>query len=266
MTDVRVTPQRWLWQPRTKPIRLIEIHATRGNTTPEKQKQAALNWVQSPRNVGNLDGARNIDYANPEWGSSFSHVIGTDGSMGTVLDDNQMPTYSAGYGGVGSTYAIDEYAISYELAQSQAQEPFSDKLYDRLTTEVAIDCLKYGIPPVMISIMSQKGDVPTGIVRHDRCENGIKLGKTDPGVQFNEVRFIAMLKANMEDDMTPQEVRNIVRAMKFHSEDREGNQQESVTTISKWFGVLKEHQKDVDKHSAGEAHDHEIPAGRTGEA
>jgi hypothetical protein len=203
--DTRVTPQRWLWAPRTKPIKIIEIHATRGNTTPEKQKPASLNWVQSPHNVGNRKNGT-PDYDNPEWGSSFSHVIGTDGSMGTVLDDNQMPTYSAGYGGAG-TYAIDEYAISYECAQSQAQEPFTDALYARLAKEVAGKCLQYGIPPVMVSIMVQKGEVPTGIVRHDRCENGIKLGKTDPGVQFNEVRFIAAVKAEMEGEMAVDEAR-----------------------------------------------------------
>ena len=200
MSDTRVTPRPWLRTVRVKPIQLIEIHATRGNTTPEKQMGAALNWVQSPNNVGGRDAN-----GNPEWGSSFSYVIGTDGSMGTVLDDNQMPTYSAGYGGVGSTYAIDEYGISYECAQSQAQEPFTDALYARLAKEVAIKCLKYGIPPVMISVTNQRGEVPTGIVRHDRCENGIKLGKTDPGVQFNEVRFIADVKAEMEpeeDDMS----------------------------------------------------------------
>ncbi len=193
MSDTRVTPQRRLWTPRTKPILMIEIHATRGNTTPEKQMQAALNWVQSASN--NQGG----------WGSSFSYVIGTDGSMGTVLDDNQMPTYSAGYGGAGSTYAIDEYAISYECAQSQEQEPFTDALYARLAKEVAADCKRYGIPPVMIEIPRQTGEVPTGIVRHDRCENGIKLGKTDPGDQFNEARFIADVKAEMEDEMLSEE-------------------------------------------------------------
>lgn len=188
MTDIRITPQRWLWVPRTKPIRMVEVHATRGNTTPEKQMGAALNWVQSPNNGG------------PVWGSSFSHVIGTDGSMGTVLDDNQMPTYSAGYGGVGSTYAIDEYAISYELAQSPAQEPFSDAIYARLAKEVAVDCKRYGILARMIEIPRQTGAVPTGIVRHDRCENGIKLGKVDPGDQFDEARFIADVKAKMEPE------------------------------------------------------------------
>ncbi len=54
-----------------------------------------------------------------------------------------------------------------------------------------------------------------------------------------------------EDDMTPQEVRDIVRAMKFHSEDREGNLEESVTTLSRWFGVLNEHRKDKGKHDSG---------------
>src|SRR3990167_1570812 len=111
MPDVLVSPQPWLWKPRTKPIRMIEVHATRGNTTLSLQKSASLNWVQSANNN------------NGGWGSSFSHVIGADGSEGTVLNDSQMPTYSAGYGGPTSTWAIDEYAISYELAQSQAMEP-----------------------------------------------------------------------------------------------------------------------------------------------
>ncbi len=197
MADVQVIPQPWLWKPRTKPIRFIEIHATRGNTTPEKQKPASLNWVQSPLNVGNRNADGTPNYDDPEWGSSFSHVIGTDGSEGTVLNDNQMPTYSTGYGGPNSTYAIDEYGISYELAQSPAQEPFRNEIYNRLVKEVAVDCKRYGIPPIMIEVFNQSGIVPIGIVRHDRCENGVKLGKTDPGDQFDETRFIVMLKAEM---------------------------------------------------------------------
>ncbi len=208
MTDIRVTPQPWLWQPRQKQIRFIEIHATRGATTPEKQMPAALNWVQSPNNGSAAKG----------WGSSFSHVIGTDGSMGTVLNDNQMPTYSAGYGGVGSTYAIDEYGISFELAQSQAQEPFTDALYRRLAKEVAPLCEKYNIPVKMLAIPSQKGTVPTGIVRHDKCENGIKLGKTDPGHQFDEARFITDVKALMEDNMTDEQMVELKRHMDVNTQ------------------------------------------------
>ena len=191
MPDVRVLPQSWLWKPRTKPIRMIEIHATRGNTTPALQKSAALNWVQSANNN------------NGGWGSSFSHVIGTDGSQGTVLDDSQMPTYSAGYGGPTSTWAIDEYAISYELAQSQALEPFTDACYRRAAKEVAIDCLAYAIPATFLNIPNQSGVVPAGLVRHDRCQNGVILGKTDPGTQFNEAYFLSLLRAEMQPVASP---------------------------------------------------------------
>ena len=190
MADIRVRPQSWLWKPRTKPIRMIEIHATRGNTTPSNQKPSALNWAQSPNNGSEAQG----------WGSSFSHVIGTDGSEGTVLDDDQMPTFSAGFGGPGSTFAIDEYAISYELAQSAAQEPFVDATYRRAAQEVAIDCSIYGIPPVFIEVFDQSGPVPTGLVRHDHCQNGRILGKTDPGDQFDEAKFLAQLRAEMQED------------------------------------------------------------------
>ena len=92
-------------------------------------------------------------------------------------------------------------AFPYELAQSPAQEPYTADLYERLAKEVAKDCKQHNIPPVMITVFDQTGSVPTGIVRHDRCENGRKLGKTDPGDQFDEARFIALLQAEMEADM-----------------------------------------------------------------
>ena len=104
MADLRVTPQPWLWQPRRRAIRFVEIHAIRGNTTPALQLQSALNWVQSPNNGSQAQG----------WGSSFSKGIGREGEMGIVLDDNQAPTYSAGYGRLlpPGSWSIDEYGIS----------------------------------------------------------------------------------------------------------------------------------------------------------
>ena len=205
MPDVRETPQHWLWGSRTKPIHFIEIHATRGNTTPEKQMGAALNWVQSPNNY--QDG----------WGSSFSYVIGTDGDMGTVLNDDQMPTYSAGFGGPGSEWSIDEYGISYELAQSSAREPFTDACLRRAAKEVASKCMQYSIPPTFIEVWNQSGPVPTGLVRHDRCQNGVVLGKTDPGAQFDEGKFLALMRAEIqepqrkeEDDMLTQEDKQFI--------------------------------------------------------
>lgn len=124
--------------------------------------------------------------------------------MCIVLDDNQMPTYCAGYGGTG-TWAIDEYGKAYEWAQPNRDTPYSDAMYRRGAKEIALDCKANGIPPVFLEIWDQRGPVPTGLVRHDRCENGVKLGKSDPGAQFDEARFLSYLNAELqtseEDDM-----------------------------------------------------------------
>lgn len=223
MADVRVTPRPWLWVPRAKPIRMIEVHATRGRNTPAQQFGAALNWVKSPENN------------NGGWGASFSYVIGTDGSMGTVLDDNQMPTYSAGYGGPGSTYAIDEYGISYELAQSAAQEPFTDACLRRAAREIAAKCNRYGIPAVFLAIPNQSGTVPQGLVRHDRCQNGYVLGKTDPGDQFNESGFLALMRAEADlegDDMTDEQLATILAAITAHDASMQERRDEILAAIT----------------------------------
>jgi len=139
------------------------------------------------------------------WGGSCSYILGRDGSLGAVLDDDQQPTYGAGFGGPGSTFAIDEYGIAYEWCQSQAQEPFTPQQYERGAREIAAKCHKYGIPPGMIEIPVQSGTVPAGIVRHDRCQNGYVLGKSDPGSAFDEKLFIGLVKIELakleEEDM-----------------------------------------------------------------
>ncbi len=176
---------------------------------------AALNWVQSPNNY------------QGGWGASFSYVIGTDGSKGTVLDDDQMPTYSSGYGGPGSTYAIDEYGISYELAQSAAQEPFTDACLRRAAKEIAAKCKQYGIPAVFLTIPNQRGVVPTGLVRHDRCQNGYVLGKSDPGDQFNEGAFLNLLRLELQ---VPQDVQS---PLEQEQEQGEEGEEEEMLIIYK---------------------------------
>lgn len=206
MADRIVTPNRWLWFPRYRPIRFIEIHSTRGgvNSSTENDYFATGNWMTNPNNGSSAQG----------WGSSCSRVLGPAGEMTFVLNDNQMPTHSAGYGRTG-TWSIDEYGKSYEWAQHIATVPYSDAMYRRGAKEIAKDCVTYGIPPVFITIYDQAiQPVPTGLVRHDRCENGTKLGKSDPGSPFNEAYFISLLKIEIallttpipippqEDDMT----------------------------------------------------------------
>jgi len=152
------------------------------------------------------------------WGSSCSRVLGPNGEMTYVLQDNQVPTYSAGYGRLFllGGWSIDEYGKSYEWAQPNILTSYSDAMYTRGAKEIAKDCVAYGIPPVFITVFDQAiQPVPTGLVRHDRCENGTKLGKSDPGLQFNEAKFIALLQAEiaaLENDMTKEEMIAVLRS------------------------------------------------------
>lgn len=129
-------------------------------------------------------------------GASCSEIIG-DGDLGLVLEDNQMPTWCAGYGGSGSTYAIDEYGIAQEWCQSASLEAFTDAQYELGAQRAAIHCKNHGIPVRFVTIDRQVGEPPSGFVRHDRCENGYKLGKSDPGDQFDEAKFIARVNHYM---------------------------------------------------------------------
>src|SRR5690606_33412697 len=150
------------------------IHATRGDTTRELQYQATKNWLCSPNNN------------NGGWGSSTNRIISHEGQMCICWPDEMSPTYSAGFGGANSDWAIDWYAISFELAQRSCHENFTEATLGRAGREVALLCRKYEIPPVWLDHVDQSAAVPTGITGHENTDNGIKLGKTDPGCNLAE--------------------------------------------------------------------------------
>ena len=177
--------------PRYRPIRFVEIHATRGNNTPQAQYGATKGWMQSPNNVG----GRKTD-GSPAWGGSCSFILGYNGELCKVLDDNQMPTFSAGFGS-GFGWSIDEYGVSVEWAQSANQEEYTTAQYERGAILYAHYCSTYNIPAVVLNIPSQSGEVPSGFVRHDGCENGVKLGKSDPGPKFRNNDFVDLVKQKL---------------------------------------------------------------------
>lgn len=184
--DETIKPQPWLAVPRTRPIRLIVIHATRGDTTQDKQYQATKNWMLSAQN--NSGG----------WGGSTNRIISHEGQQCIAWPDEMQPTWSAGYG-TASVWAIDEYAISFELAQRTRTELFTEATLARAAHEVALLCAKHGIPPVWLDRVDQTGAVPTGITGHENTDNGRKLGKTDPGVgvSFDTAAFIKRVIAEL---------------------------------------------------------------------
>jgi hypothetical protein len=191
LPDETITPQPWLAVPRAHPIQLIVIHATRGDTTQDRQYMATKNWLLSPNN--NQGG----------WGGATNRIISHEGQMCVSWPDDMSPTYSAGFGFEGSHWSVDWYAISFELAQRNFTEDFAEATLARAAKEVALLCSKYSIPPVWLDRVNQAGAVPTGITGHENTDNGRRLGKTDPGSdlaaggKFDAPAFIQRVLAEM---------------------------------------------------------------------
>jgi hypothetical protein len=187
-TTERITPAPHLVGPRPRAVRLVIIHSTRGGTANSALEYTATkNWFRSPNNRA----------PGQDWGGCASRIIGPGGEHCIVMEDDQMPRYSAGYGAIGPPleFLVDDYAISYEFAQPDNATPFTDAQYRRGATEIARDCLKHNIPPVVVDLFDQTvRPVPAGITRHDRTANGRKLGKSDPGKMWDDARFITLLK------------------------------------------------------------------------
>lgn len=185
--DETIRAQSWLAVKRQKPILLIVLHATRGDTMQALQYQATKNWFMSQ---GNNQGG---------WGSSSNRIISHEGQQCIVWPDDMQPTWSAGYGGRDSTWAIDEYAISFEMAQTSRDQPYAEATLARAAREVALLCQRYDIPPVWLPNVKQTGAVPTGITGHENTGNGRLYGKTDPGVgvTFDTAAFMWRVQAEL---------------------------------------------------------------------
>lgn len=197
LPDETIKPQPWLAVPRIHPIRLIVIHSTRGDVSQALQYTATKNWLLHPTNNGG------------GWGSSTNRIISHEGQMCVCWPDDMSPTYSAGFGHSSSDWAIDWYAISFELAQRSFSERFAEPTLVRTAREVALLCLKYDIPPVWLPHVNQAAGVPTGITGHENTDNGVKLGKTDPGTnlaaggQFDTNDFIRRVREEIQRFSVP---------------------------------------------------------------
>ncbi len=156
------------------PPRVIIVHATRGPTTPELQYRATVNWfTQHNKTRNRLRG----------WGPMSDFVVGAQGTIGQFGDWHETRSnWATGYGGRGSgTFGADEWSIPIEFAQTDNQEPMTEKCLERgamLVKALAEEC---GIPIVRVNPYTQTDPIVTGITGHDDTANGIKLGKSDPG-------------------------------------------------------------------------------------
>jgi hypothetical protein len=218
VTEVAVQP--WLWVRRQHTIQFLEVHATRGGGDPFSQFAATVGWMQSPNNRAKDEDGNLLDF-----GGSCSYIIGRRGELAKVLDDDQQPTYCAGYGATlrPTGYAIDELGIAYEWCQTTALEEYSTEQYERGATEFARKSQMYSIPPMFLTPSVQSPPPPQtmrGAVRHDRCENGAKLGKSDPGAKFREVDFVELWRQKMKDtepipEITAEELTTMIQPIRI---------------------------------------------------
>lgn len=175
LTDI----PNWLRRPRLHTPQIIIIHATRGPTAVEQQYRATINWFTNPTNGS----------AEQRWGSQADAVVGTGPGEITFFGDyhTTRSNWSAGFGGSSATtHGADEWAVSIELAQRNATDPFRDEVLQN----AAIVCRQwmdeFHIPAEHLRGWDQERqkDVPKGFVGHDETANGKKLGKSDPGSLF----------------------------------------------------------------------------------
>jgi hypothetical protein len=189
-------------------IHQIQIHATRGATTLDKQVQATENWFSSQPDKGG-------------WGSSADFVVGPDsresGKMVIVQFGNwirQFSSWSAGYGagGAATEWGAAEVGVAIEVAQparfdgtnylpGDSDVAFNNELMEAvawLCNHINDELVKNGgtrIPSVHLPYWNQlrSNAVPRGYIGHDDLANGRKLGKTDPGKMWTWAHFIRLL-------------------------------------------------------------------------
>lgn len=176
MNITRVHVPWYTHKPRTMPPRLILIHATRGNTTPERQYMATINHFSSVPDSGG-------------WASTADYVVGAQGEAAQFRDVTlNHGSWSAGYGagGPATEYGVDEAAIAIEVAQSAMLEPYRNAAIETLAQLVAPLVERYGIPLHRIGYWSQRRSepIPTGFIGHEDTANGKRTGKSDPGPLF----------------------------------------------------------------------------------
>lgn len=181
----------WLRKPRTQPVQIILIHATRGDIATEAQYRATVNWFTSAGNRAKDGGGNPLDF-----GSQSDFCVGAQGEIAQFGDYHATrPNWSAGFGVSFADNAVDDHAISIEVAQRQASDPYTPASIDALVWLCARLASEYSVPIVHIPSwdQSRRQPVPRGFIGHEETANGRKLGKSDPGPMFPWPAFLQRL-------------------------------------------------------------------------
>ncbi len=192
-------------------IHQIQIHSTRGPTDTDRQLQATVNWFASIENTQNSSGH------SKGWGASADFVVGResriDGNPVTIVQfGDWMKTYGSWSAGWGSSYSTQHGAAKYGVAIEVAQRNLNDEFDPEVMTVVA-DLCRYidetlkskghdGIPTERILSWDQERStiIPRGYIGHEDLANGVKLGKSDPGPEWDWEDFFNLVSNETEND------------------------------------------------------------------
>jgi N-acetyl-anhydromuramyl-L-alanine amidase AmpD len=172
--------------------KIVVMHSTRSGLaefTDAQELGATINWFTNP------DGAS-------------SHWVISETERARVVTDDLIAWHS--------TY-LNSRAWGIELTQPTIDRPYRDGHYANVAL-VGWRYIKLGVAPKWLDYWD--GDVSvSGFVAHEDTVQGRESGKSDPGPQFDRVRFIASL----EDDMLSAEDKEFILAQTKFLETRQND-------------------------------------------
>ena len=137
-----------------------------------------MNWSLSAGNINPL--------GNDTWASMESFIVG-GGKVCRVLTDNVYPHYSLGH--------ADPEAYSIEIGQANDGDGFDPRDLRNAAQICAWASAKHNIPVKVLNYLSTDNHEGAGYVRHDRSANGSTYGKSDPGADFDNTTFEALVNS-----------------------------------------------------------------------
>ena len=199
-------------RPRKYAPAIITIHATRGHTSMELQDESVINWFSNTPDRGG-------------WGATADFLVSSDGVITQFRDINaHYGAFAAGYGQYGSSreYAVDEHAISIEIAQPAYNRGEQPPMFTSASLEAAAWLTRrlsdiHAIPLLKIPFWHQLRNrpVPHGLLGHEDTANGKRLGKHDPGPAFDWDSFLQMCRNAYVEPLTKADMAKAFTALYF---------------------------------------------------
>lgn len=182
----RVRQHDWKYRERVLPVRFVELHCTRSGIagrTPEDEYGSTINWSLSEHNKN----PRGAD----TWASMESFIVG-GGKVCRVLAEHVYPHYSLGH--------ADPQGWSIEIGQNLDGTGFDPRDLEHAAQICAVASQDHNIPVKVLPYLSSDNHEGPGYVRHDRSANGGYYGKSDPGRDFDDLAFEALVRTFLEEE------------------------------------------------------------------